>query len=314
MNPVSQRVDPIGREDPVVRAAAELLRLRLKLVRQRFSQAARCGGDVEKIHQLRVATRRVSAALDLFRELLPRKAAKKIARLQGRIRRAAGKIRDCDLLLARFDEPAANGQSVPLVARIRERRQKAYESLCAVHRKYVVSGEMKRRTKTLLRKTRRKDQRHADSVSERFSQWCPARLQSCLADFFEAAAPSLDDFSQLHRFRIRAKALRYAIELVAPAFARELSTELYPEVERLQTLLGEINDESTILAALGKEVADDRTACYAEELERQIARARQAIREREDAYAAWWTPERREQLKRRFQELVAAPRSAQARP
>jgi CHAD domain-containing protein len=291
-----------------------LLRLRLKLVRQRFSQAARCGGDVEKIHHLRVATRRVSAALDLFRELLPRKSAKKLARLQRRIRRAAGKIRDCDLLVARFDEPAASPQTVPLVALIRTRRQKAYESLCAVHRKYVVSAEMKRRTKTLLRKTRRKHQRHADSVSERFSQWCPARLKCCVADFFEAAAPHLDDFSQLHRFRIRAKALRYAIELVAPAFPRELSTELYPEVERLQTLLGEINDESTVLAALGREVAGDRTACHAEELERQIARTRQALRIREDAYAAWWTPDRREQLKRRLEELVAAPRSVERRP
>jgi CHAD domain-containing protein len=304
MNPVTHPVHPVGREDPVVRAAVESLRRRLKIVRQRFSQAAECGSDVEKVHQLRVATRRVSAALALFDELLPHKCAKKIARLQKRIRRAAGKVRDCDLVLARF---AAQHDAPQFVARIHEAREKAYESLCRLHHKYVISGELRRRTKRLLRKTRRKEERSPDFGRQRFSQWCPARLEKRVDDLFVAAPTNIDDFSQLHRFRIRAKELRYALELVLPGLPQELGTEIYPEVEYVQTELGEINDESMILARLCEALSDDLQTSDLGGLRIQLTRAQDARDRKHRAFASWWTPKRCEHWKDRFARLIAAP-------
>ncbi len=56
----------------------------------------------------------------------------------------------------------------------------------------------------------------------------PERLRVFVNEFFEAAAPDLRDFSHLHGFRIRSKAVRYAMELVASTFPPEFKDELYP--------------------------------------------------------------------------------------
>ena len=65
------------------------------------------GKNAERVHQLRVATRRAAAALDLYHDFVPRKSAKKMEARLKRIRRTAGDIRDCDMLLARFSSEVA---------------------------------------------------------------------------------------------------------------------------------------------------------------------------------------------------------------
>jgi CHAD domain-containing protein len=51
-----------------------------------------------------------------------------------------------------------------------------------------------------------------------------------------------DDIEALHQFRICTKALRYAIELLAPAFEPQVRDVVYPAVEKLQERLGKITD------------------------------------------------------------------------
>jgi CHAD domain-containing protein len=92
----------------VLEVALSTLKDRLKTVRKRFSQAVRHGGkNAERVHQLRVATRRAAAALDLYHDFVPQKSAKKMEARLKRIRRQAGKVRDCDMLLARFSSDVA---------------------------------------------------------------------------------------------------------------------------------------------------------------------------------------------------------------
>src|SRR5205085_1605887 len=76
----------------------------------------------------------------------------------------------------------------------------------------------------------------------KFAGWAAAQLRT-LADTFLAAMPGdSSDVVALHQFRIRAKALRYAIEIVASAFEPELRTDLYPVVGQLQERLGRVQD------------------------------------------------------------------------
>ena len=46
--------------------------------------------DLEYVHQLRVTTRRADAALQLFRDCMPSRRAKKMRRRLSQIRKAAG--------------------------------------------------------------------------------------------------------------------------------------------------------------------------------------------------------------------------------
>ncbi len=62
----------------VVEVALSTLEDRLKTVRKRSPQAVRHGGkNAERVHQLRVATRRAAAALDLYHDFVPKKGKKK---------------------------------------------------------------------------------------------------------------------------------------------------------------------------------------------------------------------------------------------
>src|SRR5712672_1585897 len=106
--------------DSVARAA---LAERLVAVRHFLDHALGGSDEAEGIHQLRVWTRRASAALKLFEPALPSSQAKRMKKLLRKLRRTAGSIRDCDIHLQRLRH-----EDVALPKRVvreltRERRQ-----------------------------------------------------------------------------------------------------------------------------------------------------------------------------------------------
>jgi len=302
----SRPAEEVGRDGPVIEAAVAMLKDRLKLVRRQLSRAVRKGDkNAERVHQLRVATRRAAAALDFYEDFVPRKCAKQMAKRLKRIRRTAGRVRDCDLLLSRLSSGVAQTESPSFIKRIHSLRGDAFEALCRLHKKHVTSNRLKGQTRVLLKRIRQKAERHPQRTAQRFNDWAPDRLRIFLRDFFAAAAPDLRDFAQLHRFRIRSKALRYAMELVAATFPPEFKHELYPVIERLQTLLGDINDESNFLRSIGGRLANKARLADIDGLKHQMAQEQHALDDLEREFAGWWTAERRENLKRRFDEIVS---------
>src|SRR5437879_5070487 len=86
---------------PVADAARRVLTVRLEAVRDYLPLALHePDKDPEYVHQLRVATRRARAALDIFAPCLPPKVHKAAKKRLRRIRRAAGAARDWDVFLA----------------------------------------------------------------------------------------------------------------------------------------------------------------------------------------------------------------------
>ena len=69
------------------------------------------GEDVEAIHQARVATRRIKAATDLFKRVIPKQPRKGFVRTLRRVRRSLGRVRDIDVMLGHLDALAAAGAS-----------------------------------------------------------------------------------------------------------------------------------------------------------------------------------------------------------
>ena len=60
--------------------------------------------DVEGIHQARVATRRMKAAVDLMRPVLGRRARRPFGKVTRNLRRRLGPLRDADVMLEHLRE------------------------------------------------------------------------------------------------------------------------------------------------------------------------------------------------------------------
>ena len=107
----------------------------------------------------------------------------------------------------------------------------------------------------------------------------------------------MTDVERLHDLRRRAKKLRYAIEVLAGALPTGVRTEAHPILSVLQERLGEVNDCAVIrqqLERLRGVMTESQPPTSFDALFREandlLARSRAEL-------AAWWTPERAEQLR-----------------
>src|SRR5438034_937550 len=85
-------------------AAREAIRTRLDAVRHFLDEAVAGRDEAEGVHQLRIWTRRASAALRLFKPALPNGRRQWLKKHLRRVRRAAGDVRDCDVHLERLEQ------------------------------------------------------------------------------------------------------------------------------------------------------------------------------------------------------------------
>jgi CHAD domain-containing protein len=112
------------------RAAARVVKVRSKEV-LRHSEGVLDLSDVERVHDMRVATRRLRAALEVFEPCFPRKRHRKALKKVKALADALGERRDADveiaLLEGLFDE-AAKADRVALLTLIEELRVRQGEA------------------------------------------------------------------------------------------------------------------------------------------------------------------------------------------
>jgi CHAD domain-containing protein len=121
-------------EEPFARAAARVVEVRTAEV---FEHSAGVLGlqDVEPLHDMRVATRRLRAALEMFRPCFPRKRYRAALGQVKELADALGERRDRDVSIGFLegfleDAPAADRSRLEvLIARLREEQAEANEEL-----------------------------------------------------------------------------------------------------------------------------------------------------------------------------------------
>jgi CHAD domain-containing protein len=295
MGPSGKWIEGIVAVGSVEDAARCSLEVRLTGVAQRLPLAAHLAEhDVEHVHRLRVSTRRAVAALKLYRDWLPRGKARWLKKRLKKIRRAAGDARDLDVLAERLSRDY--GERIePVMAIIKERRAAVQPDIIDVAERCRRDDRFVRKTAKLIEGVRPSNG-SPDSLTC-FREWAVKQLASATAPFFNAVPDETADAAALHQFRIRAKALRYTIELVASAFGPELRDSVYPVVEEIQERLGRVQDHVTAGALLRK-WADDESDTSKRELLGEVAadecnQLDAAIRE----FREWWTSERAEVLR-----------------
>lgn len=274
-------------DDSVSDAARRSLQATLAAVQHYLPLAAnQASQDIEYVHQLRVFTRRSMAVIEIFGERLPKQHAKWLNRKLRQIRRAAGTARDLDVLELRYARNHGKHARSFLIS-VHKQRAKAQRPIIKISKRLHRNNSFARHLEDLWDATGRK----AAEVSHvRFGDWARVRMRRTLEKFFKAVPRDVGDLDALHRFRIRGKELRYAMEILSAAFPARFRDELYPVVKQLQEMLGEINDHVIACRRIRKWMKAQRKKGDVAHLRKMLDKERRTLNKSRRKFERWWTP------------------------
>lgn len=247
--------------------------------------------EAERVHQLRVETRRLLAWVNLLRAAGLTDQIPKVRKQLKRELDAFDELRDlhvCRLQLARLDGAESEAEALQTTWAEREAR-------LAKELSRSLSTKRRRRLDASLRKLRKRLERHARVKA----QEPPARgagmiLEPLFAEVRKRAR-RVTTARAVHRLRVAFKHYRYACELLQPLLPGLRSTTL-ARMRAFHTLMGELQD----LIVLGKALRRDARVAKPDGawLRRTVATLRQRQRQwlvrcgREAARLERWGPSR----------------------
>jgi CHAD domain-containing protein len=259
--------------------------------------------DSENVHQLRVWTRRLAAALQLYKSLIPKRQLSWFRKELRKLRRAAGDARDSDVLIDRLQRENGNGTGAWLES-LRGQRTAAQKEIVGVYERLHSNQRLQRKAQKLLEHVAACGQ-HRDG-RKRFAKWARSRLDREAKKFFKAIPRRRSDNTALHKFRIQAKALRYTIELFAGAFLRPLKTRIYPVIESIQDRLGVINDHATASARFQRLSTDSKNGVKSVDWKTLQRHEKSQLEKTKRAFQRWFTAAKLKKLRIDFEKVLAA--------
>jgi CHAD domain-containing protein len=317
---LGRQPDPIRATDSFAAAGRKAMWVQVDRMLAR-EEAVRDPADTDALKRYRVATRRLRAALRVFRDAYQKRDTKPIRTGLTDLADALGTVRDLDVRLEELDrwaaaqEPPMDDAIAPLRAYLSLRRQAAAATLARKlesrgHRRLIVA--LIEFVTTLDPDAGAPGAAPDRNVGDRAasSVWTEYELVHAYASVVRWA-----DLPTLHQLRIEAKRLRYTIEFLGEVLGagREWAIE---KLVALQDHLGALNDAtlavSTIRTFLGERHAtlslEQRAAivAYLGDREREMNRLRRSV-------GRAWRPVTGVTFARRLaRSLVNQPR--QARP
>jgi CHAD domain-containing protein len=233
----------LGPESRLVEAARRLLASRLADVRHEEDALAK-GLTEDGVHDMRVATRRLRAALTVFRDL---GGLKPLEREVKKLQDALGEVRDVHVQgawlkqAARKEKPSTREKFEALRANVEARLAGREKRL-----RRELTRWADRTVPALLREAKRLEGPWRYG-GQRVRQQLRRRLRKVqrLMDAYSAAPDALT----AHELRKTVKKLRYEAEIFRPALRRRMEALLEALVP-LQELLGELHDSDVRLGLL----------------------------------------------------------------
>ena len=232
-------------------AAGEVVRLALaNSVRSlvRHDAGVRADEDLEDVHQMRVATRRLRSHLRTFLPLLDAEWSQTLRADLQELATALGRVRDADvlrerLLAAQQEMPELDRRAVKdLLESLDTTREPDLERLLRLLRSDAYVSVIERLIEA-ARSPRLRPEAHGPAL-ELLGPLVWARWKRLARDVAKLGESPSD--RELHAVRIRAKHVRYAAEAVTPVFGRP-ARRFARAARRVQQALGEHQD--AVLAA-----------------------------------------------------------------
>ena len=221
------------------------------IIRQRVAALSRTlpgarKGDVQAVHQARVATRRKREALPLVARGRTGKSLKKSVR---KLTRALGPVRELDVALMNLDQLRNAGDvSEAAIARLRqlitEERQRLGAEMVRLISHYNLPKFQKKAVEAAARGPEVSGTRDPRRIAAALGR-AARRAEGLHAAIENAAGIYLPD--RLHQVRITVKKLRYALE-IAQDLSRSRATVRIRTLKRVQDLLGRMHDLEMLIA------------------------------------------------------------------
>ena len=234
--------------------------------------------DVDAIHDARVATRRLKAATDVFREMVSAESAPAFRKVLRKLRRRLGPLRDADVMLMHLDDPGfgqGHGEACQWLR----------------HRLVEQRDELRRQTAAKASAAEWLDRLDSwrslrDELAKAEVDWS-ATLASMLrrrwADFrarAEQLATALDRGSSdgsegAHGLRIAGKLLRYTLEM-AGEIGLDVPQKLLRTFKGFQDALGLWHDFVVLSQRVAGEAAEETVALAAPRVYQELLALAQA--------------------------------------
>jgi CHAD domain-containing protein len=211
-------------------------REQLKVCKQEFSE--------EAVHDLRVATRRLLAVLDLLRALNPHPRVQKARRLLKNQLDSLNDLRDTQVMLVDVYELMASFPGLNAFEEYLLRREKNLLRRARKEIREMEISELKRRI----------DKSKAALKEKAGGAGWTARLLSVVDQAHARAGQAYGqiDASQsasIHRFRVAFKKFRYMVEIVHPVL-KDYPEEYLKQMHNYQSRMGDVQDAEVFLSTL----------------------------------------------------------------
>jgi len=226
-------------------------------------EGVRSAEDIEHIHRMRVASRRLRAALPLFKSCFPNKKFRKWMLELQKITRALGDARDTDVQIAflerlkkqkeqergrrprpgsRAEIPTVDAETI-LLTRLQKKRRKLQNAVLSALGNLEMSGIPEDMRAGCNEAVRRAGYARTKPVLFGIPPVAATRISNRLFTLmqYERHVFNPDAVAEHHAMRIAAKKLRYTMEAYAPLYRRNLKKYLV-RVKKIQEILGSLHD------------------------------------------------------------------------
>jgi CHAD domain-containing protein len=294
-----------GADEPVRAVAQRAVSEKLDHVLDRLAAVAAratepaAAEDGDAVRKLRVATRRAEAALRAFRDVLPRRATDRVREQLRSLRKATNAVRDDDVVLARLRASAPP----EVLAALSADRRAAQASAHALFLRLAGDAGLAKSAASLRRKIQ--DRAHDDGAAhDPFGIWARERLTRSTERFFASEPSDLAAVEGLHDLRLRAKKLRYEVELLAAVLPSHVKSVVHPALTELQERLGAVSDDAIAVRRLRDLAGATEPPGTAASFAVLLAEADAVLERSRTDLEAWWTPARAEGLQSSLRDIA----------
>ena len=242
--------------------AADALEWAAEVLLVRFDEIVNLRGaaldfsDIEGVHSMRVATRRLRSALRDFMPLMKKRPSRHLRKELKQIADALGAVRDQDVAIVALEELQAAAETKLIkqgVEKFLKERNDLRDAARLNLTEAVAVGrinDLEERFKAAIDKavSRKKSNR---TIS--FNEVGREVVADGLQDLLDLGASLYEPFKieELHEMRIAAKRLRYAIELFVACWGARIAP-FADEIAEMQSFLGEVHDCDIWIESFGK--------------------------------------------------------------
>ncbi|MFH1046574.1 MAG: CHAD domain-containing protein [Candidatus Omnitrophota bacterium] len=209
---------------------------------------------IEPVHRMRVASRRLRAALSVFKSILPVKKAKVWRREISKISRALGRARQLDVQIKflkaakeRFKKDSRVVHTEAIIKSLKKKRRKAQKRIDIVLADFEIKKRLPGLKACLNGLSSSAQMRLRDAFNVPRGAIILRQLDKLLE--FTPYVSRPQSITELHCLRIAAKKLRYTLEIFWPWYG--VRFDEYIRASRdIQDLLGDLHEFDVIIEVL----------------------------------------------------------------